>query len=79
MLLVSTAKLKELAKNIDNKIFDGITYKVEKMEGLMAHVSHNAVDEDHAAKTIKAACKAMPELKGMFLNIRIMDDMGKIR
>lgn len=79
MLLINSAKANAIKTKINNQLIDGITYHVVKTEGLMLHVDHDNESDEIALKVIKKFIKEMPEMKGMFLNIRIQDDKGNIR
>ncbi len=79
MLLVNSAKANVIKSKLDGASIEGITYHVVKTEGLMLHVSHDAENDDVALKTVKKFIKEMPEMTGMFLNIRIQDENGNIR
>lgn len=78
MLLVSCARIKTLINEIDNKEINGINFKLYKLDGLMAYISHDS-DDETAKKTLKEEAKEIPELKNMFLNIRTIDDSGNIK
>lgn len=78
MLLVSCARINILIKNIDNKEINGINFKLNKLDGLMAYINHDS-DDETAKKTLKEKAKGIPELKNMFLNIRTIDDSGNIK
>lgn len=78
MLLVSCARIQSLLNEISNKEINGINYKLEKMDGLMAYISHNG-DDETAKAVLKQRAKEVPELKNMFLNIRTIDDSGNIK
>lgn len=76
MLLIGSAGAKLLAKKLDNFEFNGVTFHVEKLEGLSLTVSHNAKDDKVAKAQIKEIVKTIPELKNYFLGIQIVDENG---
>lgn len=78
MLIVSSAKIKDVIEGFDGKNVEGITYHVEKTQGLTANISHNGKTDEDALGVLKRNAKTLPALKNMFLNIRIMDDAGNI-
>lgn len=79
MLLINSAKANVIKTKLDNQEIDGIAFHVVKTEGLMLYVNHNNESDEVALKVVKKFIKEMPEMKGMFLNIRIQDDKGNIR
>ena len=79
MLMVSGARIEDVADAFDGREIEGITFHLVKREGLILYMDHDGADEDTAAAVLKKGAKALPRMKNMFLNIRIADKAGNIR
>ncbi len=79
MLLIGCAKAKLLAEKINGLVTNDVKFEVVKIEGLSLTVNHhNAKDEKAAKALIKEIIKSMPELHGLYVNIQMIDQTGKI-
>lgn len=78
MLLIGCAKAKLLAEKINGLVTNDVKFEVVKIEGLSLTVNHNAKDEKAAKVLIKEIIKSMPELHGLYVNIQMIDQTGKI-
>ncbi len=77
MLLIGCAKAKQIAELIDGQTFEGITFRVESLEGMMLRVSSSA-DDNTAKRVIRAALKGNPAVGMAYMNIQLVDANGTI-
>ena len=79
MLLVGCAKTKFLAEKLDGQVFHNVKFNVTKMEGLSLWIDHNAPDDRSAKGIVKEIVKTIPDLNGFYVNIQIIDEVGRIQ
>ena len=78
MLLINCSKIKIIADLLDDKEYEGIKFKIVAQEGLILTVYHNAPNDDTAKKVVYKLLKKDPKFTNIFLNIRFVDEIGKI-
>lgn len=74
MIAVGLSRYQCLVDALDGKTIDGVTFRFVKKEGLLVYFSHDASDEQTAAAIVKKTAKALPELRAMFVNVRVVKD-----
>ena len=78
MLLIGCAKAKLLAEKIDGITSHDVKFEVKRIEGLSLLLDHTAVDDKSAKVILKEIIKTIPELKGFYVNVQMVDQTGKI-
>lgn len=78
MLQIGSPKAKTLNEKLNGLDLDGVTFKVESVNGLTLKVSHNAHDDATAKALIKKYIISLPETKNSYTNIQLIDEKGRI-
>lgn len=78
MLMVSCARADDVLAAVTGHEVEGITFTLKKREGLLLYFTHNAPDDTAAAAVLKRTVKAVPKLKNLFLNVRSVDESGRL-
>ena len=78
MLQIGSPKAKILNEKLTGLDLDGVTFKVESVNGLTLKVSHNAHDDVTAKALIKKYIASLPETKNSYTNIQMIDEKGRI-
>lgn len=78
MLQIGSPKAKILNEKLNGLDLDGVTFKVENVNGLTLKVSHNANDDAIAKALIKKYISSLPEAKNSYTNIQLIDEKGRI-
>lgn len=78
MLQIGSPKVKILNEKLNGLDLDGVTFKVESINGLTLKVSHNANDDATAKALIKKYIASLSETKNSYTNIQMIDEKGRI-
>lgn len=78
MLQIGSPKAKILNEKLNGLDLDGVTFKVESVNGLTLKVSHNTYDDATAKALIKKYIASLPETKNSYTNIQLIDEKGRI-
>jgi hypothetical protein len=78
MLLIGSAKIKELRELLENYNENGTKFEIIKYEGLNVTALHNLESDAVAKALVKQIVREDPNLKSFFLSVKIVDENGNL-
>lgn len=78
MLLIGSAKIKELRELLKSYNEDGVVFQVIGYEGLNITVLHNLENDSLAKELVKKIVGSDPKLRSYFLSVKIVDENGNL-
>jgi hypothetical protein len=78
MLLIGSAKVKELRELLENYHENGTQFEIIKYEGLNVTALHNLESDAVAKALVKRIVREDPKLKSYFLSVKIVDEDGNL-
>lgn len=77
MIMISCIRPKIIVAKFDGLEYEGVHFKVEKINQMLVTCSHDT-DDDNAKKLAKIILRNMPEIHGMITDVKIVDENGRL-